>query len=210
MHAIQAALLGLFIFKVPLSIRNSGSARSDSVSWGHLVWFFFFSAVGPYLGLALYPLKASETEQGCSIAWPLFSLLHYIQVICEELTQIHSDPYFGCENSYWPSLCFALLTRASLLLWLVHCLPALLCQTRLISSLLHTHSATHNTLDIHMHTKAAQAPRYVFQRLSVGSSPVAPGLYLSHVCQGRACETTASPVYLLHWRVETGDVGARN
>lgn len=43
-----------------------------------------------------------------------------------------------------------------------------------------------------MHTKAAQAPRY----FSVSSSPVAPGLYLSHVCQGRACETTASPVCL--------------
>lgn len=40
-HAIQAALLALFIFKVPLSIKNSGSAPSDSVSWGRLVVLLF-------------------------------------------------------------------------------------------------------------------------------------------------------------------------
>ncbi len=108
-------------------------------------------------------------------------VLHYIQVVCEQLTQIQSDPYFGSENSWWPSLCFALLTRARLLPWLVHCLPALLCQTRLSSrapaSSINTFRYTHI---LYTHANAAQTPCLAFSRLSTGSSPVAPGLYLSY------------------------------
>ena len=55
------------------------------------------------------PSKSLGEERECSVAWPIFFFFFFyvsyvmcesMCVLCEQLTQIQSDPYFGSKNSW--------------------------------------------------------------------------------------------------------------
>lgn len=178
-----------------------------------LSWFL---PVGALAGSNSPPSKSPTEEGERSTVWPLFCFvfsLHTCYLWAAQPDPIW--PIFWQQKLVCDLLCFALLTRARLLPWWVQFLPAILCQTRLSSSLHHKHIKVH-TYCIYpgmktLHGQQALPSPGFLHPLSPHLSPQVS------ISQLNMCVRTepARPqphqfVCLLHWRVGSGDVGAKN